>query len=80
MKSCVFCGGALEKKHVTFTYEENAKYLLVEHVPADVCTRCGEKLYAPKVTDELLKFATDQLKPVKTIKVPVFDFAMHETL
>lgn len=77
MKKCVFCGGNVEKEMVTFTYEEDDKYLFVEHVPAEVCTRCGEKMYSPKVTDELLKYAKAEFKPVKTIKVPVFDFAVH---
>ena len=72
---CIFCGGELEKKIVTFYYEEDGKYLLVENVPAEVCTMCGEKIYSPKVTDELLKFARDKFKPVKSIKIPVFDFA-----
>ncbi len=72
---CVFCGGEAEKKHVTFSYEEDDKYLLVENVPAEVCAKCGEKTYSPQVTDELLRFAKEEFKPAKTIKVPVFDFA-----
>jgi len=72
---CVFCGGKLEKKTVTFSYEENDKHLFVENVPAEVCTVCGEKTYSPEVTDELLKFAKKDVKPKRIIKVPVFDFA-----
>ncbi len=72
---CIFCGGKLEKKIVTFYYKEGSKYLLVENVPAEVCMKCGEKIYSPQVTDELLKFAGDKFKPVKSIKIPVFDFA-----
>lgn len=71
---CVFCGGKVVKKRVTFSYEEDSKYLLVKNVPAEVCTKCGEKTYSPEVTDELLRFAKEQFKPVKTIKVPVFDY------
>ncbi|MCJ7578430.1 MAG: type II toxin-antitoxin system MqsA family antitoxin [candidate division Zixibacteria bacterium] len=71
---CVFCGGRVEKKKVTFSYEEDSKYLLVKNVPAEVCTKCGEKTYSPEVTDELLRFAKEKFKPVKTIKVPVFDY------
>jgi YgiT-type zinc finger domain-containing protein len=72
---CVFCGGKVEKKSVTFSYEEGDKHLIVEHVPAEVCDKCGEKTYSPDVTDELLKFAKKEFKPVKIIRVPVFDFA-----
>lgn len=72
---CIFCGGKLEKRIVTFYYEEDGKYLLVENVPAEICMKCGEKIYSPQVTDELLKFAMDKFKPVKSIKIPVFDYA-----
>jgi len=71
---CVFCGGRVVKKRVTFSYEEDSKYLLVKNVPAEVCTKCGEKTYSPEVTDDLLRFAKEKFKPVKTIKVPVFDY------
>ena len=73
---CVFCGGNLKKKKVTFSYEENEKYLLVENVPAEVCFKCGEKIYPPEVTKELFKFASEEIPPVRVKKVPVFDYAM----
>ena len=72
---CAFCAGTLKDKVVTFSYEEEDKYLFVEHVPALVCSKCGERIYSPEVTDKLLKFAKDEFRPVKTVEVPVFDFA-----
>lgn len=72
---CVFCGGETKEMLVTFSYEDEGKYFLVEHVPAEVCERCGERIYSPAVTDELLKFAKDKFRPVKRVEVPVFDFA-----
>jgi HTH-type transcriptional regulator / antitoxin MqsA len=72
---CVFCGNETKHMLVTFSYEEGNRYFLVEHVPAEVCERCGEKTYSPGVTDELLKFAKDNGKPVKKLEVPVFDYA-----
>ena len=71
---CVFCGGKLKKENVTFTYEDEDKYLFVEDVPAEVCTSCGEKTYSPSVTDDLLKFARNEFQPARTIEVPVFNF------
>ena len=44
---CSFCGGELKNTTVTFSYEEDETYILVEHVPAEVCSQCGEKLYTP---------------------------------
>lgn len=74
MSKCVFCGGGVEKRLVTFTYEEGDTHLLVENVPAEVCVRCGESTFSPEVTDELIRFARNEFKPRRTIEVPVFDF------
>ncbi|MBU1626019.1 type II toxin-antitoxin system MqsA family antitoxin [bacterium] len=73
--ACVFCGGKIESKKVTFMYENGNKSLFVENVPAEVCVNCGERTYSPEVTKELLKLAKEDHKPTKTIQVPVFDFA-----
>jgi HTH-type transcriptional regulator / antitoxin MqsA len=75
---CVFCGGEAVKKKVTFTYEEDNKYLIVERVPAEVCAKCGEKMYSPEVTDDLLRYARNEFKPARKIQVPVYDFAMNQ--
>jgi HTH-type transcriptional regulator / antitoxin MqsA len=71
---CVFCGGELKHDTVTFHYEDDETYLLVEHVPADVCSHCGERLYSPDVTDALLNVRHERMKPTKVIQVPVYDF------
>ncbi len=71
---CVFCNGELKKDFVTFSYEDGEKYILVEHVPAEVCQKCGEKLYMPEVTEALLQFAKQQTEPMKIIQVPVYEF------
>ncbi len=75
MDKCVFCGGKVSEEKVTFVYDEDDKYFFVEHVPAEVCMQCGERTYSPEVTDEILNFAKHKVKPVKTINIPVFDFA-----
>ena len=71
---CAFCGGELKKTTVTFSYEEDDTYIFVEHVPAEVCPQCGEKLYTSEVTEALLKIAGRPIKPAKFIQVPVYDF------
>jgi YgiT-type zinc finger domain-containing protein len=75
MNKCVFCGGKVVKEQVTFVYESEESYFFVEHVPAEVCSKCGEKTYAPDVADKLLKYAERKSRPAKTVKVPVFNFA-----
>jgi len=75
---CPFCGGESVKETVTFSYEEEDRYIFIEHVPADVCSRCGEKIYSPEVTDELLRIARKELKPARKIEVPVYEFVMNQ--
>ena len=76
---CVFCGGKVESRKVTFTYDYDNDYFFVENVPAKVCTQCGEKIYSPEVTDDLIRFAKKRLSPVKTLQVPVFDYTNQGT-
>lgn len=72
---CVFCGGKIETRTVTFIYDYDDDYFFIENVPAEVCVQCGEKTYSPEVTDELIHLAQKELKPVRTIQVPVFEYA-----
>lgn len=55
--NCVYCGGKIESKRVTFVYDYDNNYFLVENVPAEVCTQCREKTYSPEVTDDLIRLA-----------------------
>ena len=71
---CVFCGGRVESQKVTFVYDYDNDYFFIENVPAEVCVQCGEKTYSPEVTDELIRLAKKELKPVRTIQVPVFEY------
>ncbi len=71
---CVFCGGRIEARKVTFVYDEEGEYFFVENVPAEVCTQCGEKTFSPEVTDELIQLAKRKLKPARRAEVPVFEY------
>ncbi len=71
---CVFCGGEVVSKNVTFVYKYSEQLLVIENVPAEVCTRCGEKTYSPETTDQIMAFAKQHFKPVKQVEVPVFDY------
>lgn len=75
--NCVFCGGKVELREVIFVYDENNDFFLIENVPAEVCTQCGEKTYSPEVADELIRLAKRKLVPARRIEVPVFDYAIQ---
>jgi len=72
---CVFCGGRLESRNVTFIYDYDDDYFFIENLPAEVCLQCGERTYSPEVTDEVIRLARKKIRPAKTVQVPVFDYA-----
>jgi HTH-type transcriptional regulator/antitoxin MqsA len=72
---CIFCGGRVENRNVTFIYDQDGYFIFIENVPAEVCRQCGEKTYSPEVTDELVRLVKKKIDPVKTVQVPVFDYA-----
>ncbi len=74
---CVFCGGQVRFQKVTFIYDYDGDYFFIENVPAEVCDQCSEKTYSPETTDELIRLARRKLKPVRTVKVPVFDYSVQ---
>ena len=72
--SCVFCGGKIVAQKVTFMYEQDGQFWVIQNVPAEVCVACGEKTFAPEIADEMLKFAKRRFEPVKLVEMPVFDY------
>ncbi|MFQ5651922.1 MAG: YgiT-type zinc finger protein [bacterium] len=59
---------------MTFAYDSEDDYFLIENAPAEVCVQCGEKTYSPEVTDDLICLSKKKLKPARTLQVPVFEY------
>ena len=60
---------------ITYTYEANGKFYLIENVPAEVCLETGERLYSPDTVEKLQKIFWGNPTPARTIETPVYDFA-----
>lgn len=73
---CVFCGGDIREKIVTVVKEHKGEVLIVEHVPAGVCTQCGEREYEAAVAVKLEKILKERKAVQKEKLVPVADFAL----
>lgn len=73
---CAVCGGTL--RPTTITHEERRRSRLYQfrHVPAQVCTVCGE-VWIDEATlrevDRLLRKG----EPVRKLETPVYDFAVR---
>lgn len=75
MKKCPFCGGELEEKVITHPQSYEGKVYILENVPAEVCSQCGEVLLLPKVVERMQQLVWSGVAPRRTIQVPVYDLA-----
>lgn len=71
METCYFCRkGVLEEKKITVDFRWGGKLIVIEEVPAKVCSECGEKYYSAEVSREMEKIATEENKE-RVIEVPL---------
>lgn len=71
---CNICGGKYVEKRITYTIEIDNKFILVENVPAKVCSQCGEELFSPDTVEKLQKTVWSKIKPRRIIQTPVYNF------
>lgn len=73
MEECGVCKGKLKKQLLTYSQYLDGQFIIVENVPAWVCEQCGERFYDPEIVEKLQNLVWSQVKPVRTISVPVYD-------
>ena len=73
--NCDLCGSPLTEQVGTYTLQLGDRLVVVEHVPARVCTQCGERLYSPETVDRLQKTVWEKKTPSRVVETQVFDFA-----
>ncbi|GIW54438.1 MAG: hypothetical protein KatS3mg082_0842 [Nitrospiraceae bacterium] len=69
---CDLCGGPLTKQEVTYTVQLGDRFVVIEHVPAKVCSQCGERLYSPDTVERLQRTAWEQRTPSRILQTLVF--------
>jgi len=72
MFKCHVCGGSAAKSDFVsevFTIED--RRVLVEHIPAQVCERCGEATFSRETTEKIRRLVHDA-RPAKTVPLDVF--------
>jgi YgiT-type zinc finger domain-containing protein len=74
MDTCYVCGSTHFKETlVDEMFNINDKYVLVEAIPAKVCSQCGEVLFSSETAEKVrLKVHGDQ--PNKSIPLDVFAY------
>jgi len=67
------CPGEYEQRNVTHTVRRDGQVLVIDGVPAEVCSICGDALLAPDTIRRLERILASLDQPHKT--VPLYEFA-----
>jgi YgiT-type zinc finger domain-containing protein len=76
MFKCHVCGGeAAKSEFVSDVFNVDERRVLVEHIPALVCERCGEATFSRETTERIRQLVHSHTHPVKTVPLEVFALA-----
>ncbi|CAC5341525.1 MULTISPECIES: YgiT-type zinc finger protein [Planktothrix] len=75
MSQCHVCGATeFHTEQVSEIFQINGKFYLVEKIPAQVCSRCGEVTFSRETTENIRKMLHGELQPIKSINLDVFAY------
>ena len=57
---------------VTYPLERDGKFVLIEQVPARVCSETGEQFFYPKTVEQIHNIINERTAHNKTIETPVY--------
>ena len=72
---CEYCGGTIVEKRVALTRKVGDKYVLIENVPAGVCTECGTRYYTANVLKTIEEIARGRRQAEREVLVPVYSMS-----
>ena len=71
---CVFCGGDIRQDVTRVIEEAGDEVIIVEGVPAGVCTQCGEREFDPDTVRRLEDIRAGARGSARQRVVPVVEF------
>jgi YgiT-type zinc finger domain-containing protein len=71
-ETCEYCGGKIVEKRVSLHRKVKEKYILLENIPAGVCTQCGTRYYAANVLKTIEASIRGRQKAVREVVVPIY--------
>lgn len=69
---CEYCNGLIVEKRVDLTRKVGENYVLIENVPAGVCTECGTRYYAANVLKTVEETIRGRRKAEREILMAVY--------
>ena len=75
MSNCHVCvSNQSHPELVNEVFQIKGKIYLVEKIPAQVCSRCGEFTFSRDTTEKVRKMLPGDSQPVDSIKIDVFAY------
>lgn len=73
---CPVCGSAeWREEWVSEVFQIDGRPVLVEHIPACVCVRCGEVTFSRETTEKVRRLVHEEARPARSIQMDVFVYA-----
>lgn len=67
------CPGEYEDRKIVHTVRYRGQVIVIDHVPAEVCTICGDVLLHPKTVRQIEELLRKREQPART--VPLYEYA-----
>ena len=67
------CPGEYEERHIVHTVHHGDHIIVINHVPAEVCSVCGDTLLKPETVRRIELLVRTPTQPVGT--VPLYEYA-----
>jgi YgiT-type zinc finger domain-containing protein len=71
-ETCEYCDGKIVEKRVTLHRKVKNKYVIIEEVPAGVCTECSTRYYAANVLKTIEASIRGRRKAQREVRVPIY--------
>jgi hypothetical protein len=62
------------EQKVTYTLEIEGRFVIVEHVPARVSVKTGERYVSPETVERLQHVVWEGKSPSRVVETPVFEY------
>jgi len=75
MFRCHVCNSTeAHEELVSEVFQIDGQPVLVERIPATVCTRCGEAVFSRETTERIRRMVHGEAQPLKSVQMNVFAF------
>jgi len=67
------CPGEYEERRIAHTVRRRGQLIVIDHVPAEVCSLCGDVLLGPETVRHIESLLGNAAEPVGT--APLYEYA-----